>query len=136
MVNESVYGTRNTWITLTTGSTVKFANFGDNDGTIRKGFSTEKLKQNKPYNNSIVHSALGNESAISRMRTFKGAEELSADNFDQLQWSFACGSTFFYEVDSTYTNNTENMLTPITNNYILNAAIYPIVTYAYKTYAH
>lgn len=132
MVNESVYGARNTWITLTSGSTIKFANFGDNDATIRKGFSTEKLKPNKPYNNSIVHSALGNESAISRMRTFKGAEELSADNFDQLQWSFACGSTYFYEVDSTYTNNAENMLAPITNNYIINAAIYPIVNYAYK----
>lgn len=133
MVNESVYGARNTWITLTSGSTVKFANFGDNDATIRKGFSTEKLKPNKPYNNSIVHSALGNESAISRMRTFKGAEELSADNFDQLQWSFACGTTIFNPVDSTSTNNSMHMLAPITNSYITNAVIYPVLTYAYNS---
>lgn len=133
MVNEGVYGAKGTWLTFTQDSTIKFANFGDNTGTIAKGFSSGKLKANKPYNNSLVHSSLGNESAISRLRTFKGAEELASDSFNSTQWNFACGTTYFYEVDSTYTNNTENMLTPVTNNYITNANILPIVDYDYKS---
>lgn len=133
MVNESVYGARNTWITLKTDSTIKFANFGDNSARISKGFSTEKLKLNKPYNNSIVHSALGNESALSRFKTFKGAEELSTENFNELLWSFACGTSVFNPVPNSSTNNTTNMLSPLTNSYISNSDTHPVVNFAYNS---
>lgn len=132
MVNESVYGAKGTWLTLKANSTVKVANFGDNVGTIQKGFQTEKLKRNKPYNNSIVHSSLGNESAISRFKVYKGSTELSSESYNSLMWSLACGTTAFQPVSATSTDNTTNMLTPITNNSIANLNSRVIVDYDYK----
>lgn len=131
-VNENIYGSKNSWITYVQGSSIKFANFGDNDSTIAKGFSNNKIKKNVPFDNSIVHSALGNESAISRMRTFKGARELTSDNFDSTQWNFATGNYYFDEVDDGYTDTTVNMLSPLTNNSIIYANISPIVDFNYK----
>lgn len=131
-VNESVYGAKNTWLTIKNNSTVKFANFGDNNGTIQKGFQTGKLKTDTQYNNSIVHSALGNESALSRFKTYKGKNELSAENYNSLQWSFACGSSVFQPVSNSSTDNTTNMLAPITNSFILNSNTRPVVDFSYK----
>lgn len=132
-VNESVYGSKSSWLTFKANSSVKFANFGDGDGKIKKGFSTNKLKQDEQYNNSIVHSALGNESALSRFKTYKGGAQLSAENYNSLLWSFACGTTIFQPVSATATNNTNNMLSPITNSFILNSTIYPVVDFGYNT---
>lgn len=132
-VNTSVYGSKESWLGISTNSTIKLANFGDNVGTIAKGFSSGKLKLNKAFDNSIVHSALGNESAISRMRTFQGATELDSDNFEQTLWSFATGNDHFYEIDGTWTNNTYNMLTPVTNNDVKNSVAIPVVNFRYDS---
>lgn len=132
-VNPNVYGAKNKWIPISTDSTVMLANFGDDTSTIAKGFQTEKLKLNKAFDSSIVHSALGNESAISRMRTFRGGTELDADNFDQTNWAFVTGNDHFYQIDATWTNNTYNMLTPITNVDVQNSVAKPIVNFRYDS---
>lgn len=132
-VNESVYGSKSTWIDLTPDSSIKLANFGNNTSTIAKGFQTNKLKKDNSFDNSIVHSALGNESAISRMKVYKGGTKLSEDNFNATQWCFVSGLNYFRAVDSTYTNNSENMLSPITNNYIINSDSKPFVDFPYNS---
>lgn len=132
-VNPNVYGSKNSWLSLIAGSTIKFANFGDDTSTIAKGFQTEKLKLNKAYDTSIVHSALGNESALSRFKTFRGATELSSENYDELLWSFACGTTVFQPVSNSSSNNTTNMLSPLTNSYIINSDDRPVVNFEYKS---
>lgn len=131
-VNESVYGSKSSWIPLSTGSGIKLANFGDGDGTIAKGFSTGKLEKDTEYDNSIVHSALGNESAISRMRTFKGGVKLTEDNFSETQWAFATGKNYFRAVDDTYLDTSTNMLSPVTNSYVLNSNAIPFTDFSYK----
>lgn len=132
MVNEGVYGRESSWIPISTDSTIKLANFGDDDGTIAKGFSTGKLATDDSFDNSIVHSALGNESAISRMRTFKGGVKLAEDNFSETQWAFVTGKNYFRAVDDTYTDTSTNMLAPITNSYILYSDAIPFTDFSYK----
>lgn len=132
-VRQSIYGDKSSWIPIRQGSSVKLANFGDNTATIAKGFSEGKLQKDKGFNTSIVHSALGIESALSRMQVIKNKEVFAEDNNEQTMWSFACGGGELHDVDATYTDNTYYMLTPKTNQDVITSGAELITDFSYKT---
>lgn len=132
-VNQSIYGAKAEWIPMRTGSKVKLANFGSGNTEIQYGFTLGKLQKDKGFNTSIVHSALGNESALSRLQIVKNNDIFAEDNNDETLWSFACGGTPVANVDQDILSDTTvYMLTPKTNSTILNSSTQPIVDFSYK----
>lgn len=135
-VNTHVYGNKSTWLPIRQDSSVKLARFTESesiaDNIIKTAFTSGVFKADKPYDSSVAHSALGTESMLSHISTYKGGTLLTTDDNNSTPWSFATGTGGnMSHVQSVTTYS--NVLTPKTHNNIINSACNPVVDFDYKT---
>lgn len=136
MVNESVYGDKGTWITYNNNSSVVFPNFNDNKSTLKDGYDNNKIPLNKRLDNSVVHSALGSESALSHLHWYLDKTEFATDEFNATQFCFAFGYNSVAYNYGAFAKTTqikatpELMIYPTTNK--TNLINTPVIDFDYK----
>ncbi len=76
-INEAVYGASETWIdarsydsSVPAANRVRYANFGDNDNTIRKAYEEELLPLGTPWDKSLSYAALGDKMPLSNIQYY------------------------------------------------------------------
>lgn len=135
-INQSIYGDKRQWVPLYSGSSLKLPNFGDNMTTLREGYVAQRLKTDAKLNNSIVHSALGEESALSNLYYYYQGEAVYEDHFTETQYVFATGDScvasnrYSFEPSSQASSTKLGMITPKTSTEGLGTR--PIIDYDYK----
>lgn len=136
-VNQNIYGDKASWGKYNSNSKVRFPNFGNNLTSIKDGYDNNKLPLNTKLNNSIVHSALGSESALSHMHWYLDKEEFATDDFEATQFCFAFG---YSSIAYNYTGFQKTsqikaspllMTAPVTNK--TNLISTPVIDFDYKT---
>lgn len=83
-INTLVYGIKSSWIDIITydesvpaENRVKYANFGDNQTSILKAYTANKLPLGTPWDKSLSYAALGNKMPLSNIQYWYGDKDSS-----------------------------------------------------------